>query len=214
MRRIFGPLLSSLLLAAQPVLSSEPRSPAPADDQRVSVLAREGDSLRTVLEDLCWREDVRFQYDAADEPLVADIRERPLAAVLEHLLRGKSYSLTLRKDPAGGTRVTGLHVLGLEGAWRWASTPSPAGFRLPQRMLETAFATPDTPARSLAIQDLVRSITSDPQQLRAFLATDIARLESALRQYPAAPQILRQIRDSSTDAAVKAKLSELLAALE
>lgn len=201
-----------LVVATRTLAGAQTMRVEVTDEQRASV-AGQGSSLRAVLEELCWRAGASFRYDDVDEPLAAALDEQPLPAVLERLLRGRSYVLTLRHDAAGDTRVSALHVLGhLDG--EWIRAPRNSTFTVPETMLTAVFGAPDTKGREAAVQDLVRSVSSDPERLRAFLASDTAAMGEVLRRYPEASAVLRQISDTTEDPAIQAKLAALLVALE
>lgn len=184
------------------------------DHQRATVVGR-GTSTRAVVEELCRKSGALLRYDDQDAEFALAVENEPLEAVLASLLRGKSYLLRFRSDPAGDTRIAELHVLGPEGADRRAEGPAPLASVVPVDLLEAAFASGPPASREVGIQELVRSVGTDPDRRRAFLAMDAATITNALRRFPDAAAVVRKFEGlAGQDAEVKAKLASVLAMLE
>lgn len=232
---ILAPLVCLATLAA-------PAASAASDDLRIEVgkgkgplatVEGHGTSLRAALEELCWQSNVGLRYDAADEAFGAAIREQPLEDVLARLLRSHSYVLTMHAAPSGSARITGLHVLGGEGPRNRqvgppsappAASPSapspppatqPAQLLVPVARLQAAFAEQDPERRSAAVRELVTEVRSSPERYQAFLAGDPMLMSAALRPFPDAVAVLREMKTlSDLDDSARAKLDALITALQ
>ncbi|MBI5504646.1 MAG: hypothetical protein HY899_07575 [Deltaproteobacteria bacterium] len=190
-------------------------------DQRAPVVGR-APSLRTVVQELCWRAGARLDfYDAEDRPAGGAYRDMALGELLGRLLSRESYMAGTMRDPVTGKdRVLWLRVLGdpATAAARRASgagNSSQAGFQVPPVLLQTALSAPgqNPAARQAALAALAARISGDAQQLEAFLATDSRLIAEAIARFDRASESLRELRGNYSDPRVTAKLDEILAAL-
>jgi hypothetical protein len=170
-------------------------------------------TLRSVLEELCAREQVRLRYEGPSRwAPPRDVATLSVERDLETLLDGLDYVKTLREDPKSGrTRLVALHVLG--GA-ATADAPAPnEPFAVHITLLDAAFApTEPDPA---SVERLIEDVRRHPDRLEAFLATDTAVMVESLARYPHAARLLRAIAErADIDPRSRKKLAELLAALE
>jgi len=190
-------------------------------DQRVSVAGRAA-SLKTVVEDVCWRAGVSVDfYDAQDRPFGGTYRDLPLGDLLGRLLSRESYMAGSVRDPATGKdRLLWLRVLGdpATAAARRASSDwsaSRAGFQVPPVLLQTALSasSKDSSAKEAALASLAARISGDARQFEGFLATDSRLIAEAIARFDRAAESLRELRSRYRDPRVTAKIDEILAAL-
>ncbi len=190
--------------------------------QRATVIGRTP-SLRTLIEELCWRAGATLDfYDAEDRPAGGAYRDIALGELLGRLLSRESYLAGTMRDPVTGKdRVLWLRVLGdpATAAARRASgaeSSSHAGFQVPPVLLQTALSAPgqDPSAKQAALASLAARISGDAHQLEAFLATDSRLIAEAIARFDRASESLRELRGRYSDPRVTAKLDEILAALE
>ncbi len=196
---------------------------APGDSLRIDValdqtttLVGRHHSLRTVVEDLCWRAGVDLRsYDAEDRPFAARITGQPLAMVLSRLLRHESYMIGASRDRSGRATVIWIRVLGdHETAKRHrAGGGLPRrgpGIQLPPTLLRTAFGSTDPTEREQALGLLVRRIQGDPAERQAFLDTETNLIAKALSRYPQAPDVLKSLEQEPLDPSLRRKLKDVL----
>jgi len=189
--------------------------------QRATVVGRVS-SLRTLVEDLCWRAGATLEfYDAADRPAGGTYRDVALLGLLGRLLWRESYMAETAVDPATGAEVLArLRVFGdpaTAGARRasGAETRSRAPLQIPPVLLQTALAAPDADpaARQAALLLLAARIAGDAREFQAFLATDSRLIAQAIARFDRAADSLRELRGRYIDPRITTKLDEILAAL-
>lgn len=209
--------LSALLVLVPAGIVASPPVVRVDDAQRITVLA-DGASLRAAVEEICWQSGILLRYDAVDEVFSTNLEHETLEEALARLFPRRSFLLTYGRDPDGASRPRVLHVLGRSAGVASIDPPPPpatADFAVPTRILEGAFSASDPERRTQAIQELVDNLRAHPEQMRAFLATDVQALSAPLRSYPDAPAVLREIRArAGFDARSLAKLDALIAALQ
>ena len=184
-------------------------------DQRVTVEGA-SPSLKTLIEDLCWRAGVELMsFDAEDRPVTIKATETPFHTVLARLLKAESFVVGYRGG-AEGVRVAWLRVLGSNTtamANRASGSVKTAVFQPPPALVESAFSANDAEEQKASLESLSARITGDPVQLRQFLATQSSQMVPVLRQYPRSAELLQQLRATQSDPAIVAKLDELIGEL-
>jgi hypothetical protein len=227
-----GFMAALALLCRAPCLASD--LVLEVDTDRRVTLVGSGGSVRSVLEELCWKAHVVLSYEAPDRPFAAEIRQQPFDTAIGHLLRDGSFVLATRDTEASGgsRRVTSLRVLPsgasapreppptggrtIRQSPFGAAPASPAAstFTIPTRLLEGAFGDTRPDARDAAVRELVGDITGDPQRLQAFLAVDVEAMRRALAPYPRAREVLGTMVDApDIPAEARAKVKAIIAAL-
>jgi len=207
-------------------------SPSFAQSYRMEVTSSQSitftgraESLREVVEEVCWRADVDLLfYDADDRPFGGTFRDLPLQEFLPRLLARESF-LTGHARPYEGApvRVSWLQVLGdpQVAARRRASGQTGTRRRrdpidVPPMLLQAAFARDaDDANRQAAIAALTERIGSDSTRLEAFLATEAHLIAETLASYgDGTASLLREQQQQHPDSRVRAKLDEIIALLE
>lgn len=190
-------------------------------DQRVTVIGR-APSLKTVIEDLCWRAGVRVDfYDAEDRSFGGTFRGLPLDQFLTRVLSRESF---MTGGTSGeGRRLVWLRVLGdpVVGAKRRASGGTRAGVRaaldVPPTLARAAFTAGEgkehEEQRREALNALSARIAGDSRQLGTFLATDAKLIAETLAQYPGAKVALAELAERYPDPRIRTKLAEIETAL-
>lgn len=218
-------LLLYLLICAAPCPDAlaQPLTIEVAADQRVTVVGRQP-SLKTVIEDLCFRAGVDLLfYDAEDRPFGGTFRDLPLATLFSRLLRQESYLIdTVRVRGTDQEHVVALRVLGdpaVASARRGrGDSRANRSFQVPPALLDTAFgdtsSNDDSAAREAALGMLAARISGDPAQLQGFLKTDSRQIAEVIQRYKGVEQPLRELQHRQADARIVAKIDEILAALE
>jgi hypothetical protein len=201
-----------------------------AAEQRIEVAADqtvtlEGEfaSLKSLVEDLCWRTGVDLvAFDAADRAVAGHYERMPLRDVLERLLRGESFTIGLAARPGSRevrvARLTVMGEYGQTGANR-AHPQAPAGgqtgeFRVPPALMLAAFNAPPGPEQEAALRQLTERVANDPRELEKFLSTDPKVIAEEIGRYPRGPSLLAQLRAGQSDARVLAHLDAVLAILD
>lgn len=190
-------------------------------DQRVTVVGR-APSLKTVVEDVCWRAGVSVDfYDAQDRPFGGSFRDLSLETFLRRVLSRESYMIgaTSAPEPAGA-RITWLRVLGDPAvAAKRRATGSGGGssrgpLDVPPMLVQTAFSSgADHATQQAALDALTNRIAGDPRELQSFLATDSALIAQTLAQYSGAALAIEALAARYDEPHIRAKLTEILAAL-
>ncbi len=193
-----------------------------AQGQRM-VVAGENPSLRLVLAEVCQAAGVSFRFDAPDEAFAfaMDEEPQPMDAVLDRILRGKSYAIRY----GDGQLVKSLHVLGQGSASATpmgaavvpAATPTDddVGPMIPRGMLDALFGAPTPEQREAAMQVVVESVRTNPRRLQRFLTADVQPIVNALRRYPNAPEILADMATMpDLDDQIRSRLVAIQAGLQ
>lgn len=189
--------------------------------QAVTVSGR-SDSLRTVLEDVCFRTGVELVfYDANDRSFGGSYRDLPVKLLFARLLRDESYMVETTGDARSGTeRVTTLRVLGDPAVAsarraRGGSGSARRHWQVPPVLLQTAFGdkAADSTERDAALATLASRISNDPTQLKGFLSTDSHQIALALRRFQGVDGPLRELKQRYPDPRIAQKIDEVLAAL-
>jgi|GEM_PF-725381 len=222
--------LAALLLACALVVGRHAVAAAQTDSlvinvdaaQRATVVGRTL-SLRTVIEELCWRAGIALDfYDAVDRPAAGTFRDLPVGKVLGRLLSQESYVAGTTTDPStGNERVSWLRVLG-EPTTAMARRASGAGptsaipLQVPPDLLLTALAAPrktNPSEQQTALAVIEARIAGDPRELEAFLTTDSRLIAEAIVRFDRASESLREARSHYSDPRITAKLDDVIAAL-
>lgn len=188
-------------------------------DQLATINGR-GHSIKTAIEELCWRAGVELRaYDASDRPFAIESSRLPLKDLLGRLLHQESFVLGYLTDLASGESyvawlsVLGDHITARSRRREGEGSRVDRGFSIPPGVLRTAFASKTTQEREKALTSLSRQILGSPSQRRAFLDTEAALIAETLERYPDARGILEQLQKGQRDEAIKNKLAEVIAAL-
>ena len=190
-------------------------------NQRATVVGH-SNSLRTLIEELCWRSGATLQYfDAADRPAGGAYRDIPLTALIRRLLSRESYVVGTTTDPVTKTeRLVWVEVLGdpATATLRRASGSGPSSrppLQVPPMLLQTALGAPgrDPSAKEGALAQLAARIAGDPRESEAFFATDARLIAQAIMRFDRAADSLRELRGRYTDTRVTGKLDEIIEAL-
>lgn len=190
-------------------------------DQHVTVVGRTP-SLKTVIEDVCWRAGVSVDfYDAQDRPFGGSFRDLSLETFLRRVLSRESYMIGATRGPEpAGARITWLRVLGdpaVATRRRAVGAPGNAGsgpLDVPPMLVETAFSSSaDQAAQQQAIDVLAKRIAGDPRELQSFLTTDSALIAQTLARYSGAARAIEALAARYDEPRIRAKLTEIIAAL-
>jgi len=189
--------------------------------QRATVVGRSS-SLRTLLEELCWRSGATLQYfDAVDRAVGGTYRNVPLTKLIRRLLSHESYMVGTTTDPVTkNERLLWVKVLGdpATAAMRRASGAGPsvrAPLQVPPLLLQTALSAPgqDPSEKQGALALLAARIGSDPREFQAFLATDARLIAEAIVRFDRAAESLTELRGRYSDPRVTAKIDQIIAEL-
>jgi hypothetical protein len=187
--------------------------------QLVTVSGRSA-SLKTVIEDVCFRSGVDLLYfDAADRSFGGSYTDLPLRTFLDRVLRGESFvAESVRAAGSGAERLTTLRVLGDAATGAARRAKGGAGRRRwqpPPALVETAFAGKEatTEEQDAALATLASRIAGDPAQLAGFLATESSQIALALQRHRSAADGLRALRGRYDDPRITTKIDEILEAL-
>ena len=180
-------------------------------DQSVTAKGR-AMSLRTVVEELCWRGGVQLLgYDAADRPFAANIEELPFRAALERLLNRESHIIW---QDAGSSatpgRVAWMKVLGdYETAKfnREQTRDQDVAWQLPPMLLRAVFSATDAESRASAVGTLSRRILESAEDRAGFLGTQAELMSQALARFPGAADTLAFMAEQAgADEEIRLKL--------
>ena len=216
--------IGALLLGIHLVASLAGAAP-PADrhvavtPEQVATVVGEFDSLKKLLDELCRLGGVELRsYDADDRSVRVEYRDLPLSTVLAELLRRESYIVGVsRVADRGPTRVVWLRVTGGPPGVPVApeaETPPPLAFEVPASFGATAFASEDPDQRARALESVAKKLVASESSARSLLAAEPAVVAGALRGYPHAGALLRQLRDEQGDPAMRAKIDAVLGELD
>lgn len=184
-------------------------------DQRVTMSGR-SPSLRTVVEDLCWRAGVELRaFDADDRGTAVDLSGVPLGVALERLFTEESYMIGMAERDAGKARVAWLQVLGPTARARARRSGATVGrkrrnFEIPPDLLRAAFGGTSDDAQAKALDQIRHRIVADSSQRAGFLATDAKLIAETLARYPAARPLLEKLVADETDESLKKKVAAVL----
>ena len=217
--RSVRPVVTVLLVcAASPAFAAERVQVVVTPDQRVSVTGRSA-SLRTLLEDVCWRAGVTLRaFDAEDRDVQTGFAELPFARALERLLTRESFLIGMSAPESGATRVTWVHVLGPTDrarARRRGASPGRTrrAFEIPPDLLRAAFSAENPRDQEAALRQIASRILDDPRERAAFLATDAALIVETLSRYPRAKILIGQLHSEQKPGPVKEKLEDIIRAM-
>ncbi len=191
-----------------------------AGDQRVTIV---GDyaSLEQLVEELSWEAGFELRsFGLADRAVSVSMTDVTLGDALRRLVGRDVYTVGLTVGESGAARVTWVEIPGPRepmGARKGGPKPRAPGealFQVPPKLFLEAFENTDPSARSEALATISKRVLEDPVERERFLATDVAMFVGALEKYPDAPETLRTLARPDMDAALDAKLEEVIAALE
>ncbi len=225
----FPRLLTSGLLISASILALECRTVSANDslvievapDQRTTLSGRQP-SLKTVIEDLCYRAGVDLLfYDAEDRAFGGEYTGLPLKNVLARLLSHESYMIeAVRSGESQQEIVTSLRVLGDTNT---ASARRAHGggairnrqFQVPPALLSTAFDSPpaNDAERQSALEMIGARISADPNQLAGFLTTDSRLIAEALERHKDVESGLRLLQTRYPNPRISAKIDEIIGEL-
>lgn len=190
------------------------------DDQHVTILG-EHPSLEALMEDLSWRAGFELRsFGLDDRAVTARIEGVPLDDALRRLVGRDLYTVGLSVGPGGKQRVTWVEIPGPRepmGARRGIAKPRAPGeapFQVPPKLFLAAFESADATERAEAFAKIEERVLADPAERARFLATDTERFVEAVAKYPDAAETFRQLAGGQQDAALRAKLDEVVAAIE
>jgi len=194
------------------------------DAQKVTIVGS-SDSLRSAIEDLCSRADVRLvAYEAEDRPFSASYQQLPLSEALARLLRSEIFLVGLRpRDDSAGDLVTWLRVSGAKGGVggaliagggaHAAPSASPAAaidLGVAAEVIETALMSDDTIARNNARRTLLENLRSNPAPLQRYLENDATVLVEQLLDYPHAAEFLNSLQSVGGDVKQRSQIQTVL----
>lgn len=187
-------------------------------DQRVTLVGR-ASSLRSVLEDVCYRAGINLlSWDADDRAFGGAYHELPVTELLTRLLRSQSFLLEAMAV-GDATRVTSLRVLGDPAV---ASARRARGIRSGRRtfdpppvLLDAAFSSDavGSAEQQAALATLASRISGDPAQLQGFLSTDPLLIAQAIERYKGVEAPLRELQKKYPDPRIARKIDDVIAAL-
>jgi hypothetical protein len=188
-------------------------------DQTITVVG-EFASLKGLLHELCRNARVELRaYDADDRPVKIEYQRMPLGTALQGLLRRESYIVGVSPtDVPGATRVVWLRVTGgppgvpVDPADE--TPPAPLAFEVPSSFGATSFTSEDPDQRARALEAVAKRLLASDKSARAVLAADPSAVAAALRGYPHAGALIRQLRDDTADPETRSKLDAIIAEIE
>jgi len=192
-----------------------------APDQRTTLSGRQP-SLKTVVEDLCYRAGVDLLfYDAEDRTFGGEYTVLPLKELLARILSRESYMIeAVRVGESQTEMVFSLRVLGDSNT---ASARRAHGggvirnrqFQVPPEILTNAFGSsdPNDAERQTALETIGARISGNPSQLKGFLMTDSRLIAQALERHKDVVAGLRQLQARYPDPMISAKIEEIIGEL-
>jgi hypothetical protein len=189
-------------------------------DQRVTIVG-EHPSLEALIEDLSWRGSFELRsFGIEDRAVVTSMEAVPLDDALRRLVGRDLYTVGVSVGAEGTSRVTWVEIPGPReamGARRGAMKPRASDetpFQVPPRLFLSAFESTDPAERAQAFATIERRVLEDRAERGRFLATDEERFVEAVKKYPEAAEILRQLAARQGDAEIRAKLDRVVAAID
>jgi len=183
------------------------------------------ESLQSVVEELCSQADIRLiEYRAPDRPVRVQYYDMPLSTVLERLLREENYMVGFGSS-AAASHTSWLRIIGARdgrtidsaasGAAPAAASTAAAG--LPAALMSEfptdALSMSDERTRNEMVTAFA-SILDDDRTVRGrFLSTPDAQLSDALKSGEFGRQVAVRLRAIVRDAAVRGKVSRIMARL-
>jgi hypothetical protein len=213
-------------------------APARADSMRIDVDADQSASvdgrsasLKSVIAELCERSGVRLvDYKASDREIAAHYADVPLKDLLPRLLNRESFVVGLRTGDSGAAPlVSTLRVIGdkptdaLSAAQRKSlgealsgavPRPHPPSLQIPPEVLDSNFRSDSPTDHEEAARFIAERLLGDAQARQRFLAGDSEVLAHALGRYEYSADILTLVRNAEEDAAVVAKLNEIIISVQ
>ena len=224
-RRTHTARIGAVVLAVQ-LVGTPAFATSPAIERRVAVTPEqiatvegEFESLKKLLDELCRLGGVELRsYDPDDRAVRVEYADLPLSTVLAELLRRESYIVGInRAEGTTATRVVWLRVTGGPPGVPVAPEAEPApplAFEVPSSFGETSFASEDPVQRARALESVTKKLLESESGARSLLAADPTAVAGALRGYPHAGALLRQLRDDQGDPAMRAKIDAVLAEID
>jgi hypothetical protein len=216
-------VVAGLLLASRvPVATGEPPPAGPVEveaDQTITVVG-EFESLKGLLHEICRNARVELRaYDADDRPVKVEYQRMDLGTALAALLRRESYIVGVAPtETPGATRIVWLRVTGgppgvpVDPADE--TPPAPLAFEVPSSFGATSFTSEDPDQRARALEAVAKRLLTSDTSARGVLAADPSTIAAALRGYPHAGALVRQLRDETADPATRSKLDAIVAEME
>jgi hypothetical protein len=188
-------------------------------DQTITVVG-EFESLKGLLHEICRNARVELRaYDADDRPVKIEYQRMALGTALASLLRRESYIVGVSPtDVPAATRVVWLRVTGgppgvpVDPADE--TPPAPLAFEVPSSFGSTSFTSEDPVQRARALEAVAKRLLASDERARGVLAADPTTVAAALRGYPHAGALIRQLRDETADPETRSKLDAIIAEIE